>query len=152
MGCLIYLHEHGCEWNADCCRIAVEGGHLECLRYLHEHGCEWNTDSCEVAAREGHLDCLRYLHEHGCEWDADSSAFAADMYEFSCLCYLIEEGCDFDPIGCLHKVVADMPHARQKSFAEHLATINCILEHSNLDDEDLCKEFNDAFRRYMNFK
>jgi hypothetical protein len=39
---------------------------LECLIYLHEHGCEWTSETCYHAL--DYPDCLRYLQENGCEW------------------------------------------------------------------------------------
>ena len=59
------------------CTVASKGGHLDCLKYVHEQGCEWDADTCEAAARGGHLECLKYAHEQGCEWDADTCHSAA---------------------------------------------------------------------------
>jgi hypothetical protein len=92
LGCLEYLHEHGCPWNESTCHWAARGGHLECLKYAHEHGCPWNEDTCRAAAQNGHTECLKYAHEHGCPWDERTCIKAVQNGHDDCLKYARDNG------------------------------------------------------------
>jgi hypothetical protein len=37
---------NGCDWNADTCSAAAEGGHLTVLQRGRVNGCDWNADTC----------------------------------------------------------------------------------------------------------
>lgn len=39
---------------------ATRNGHVKCLVYLNEHGCEWDEDTTLGAAEGGHWVCLCY--------------------------------------------------------------------------------------------
>jgi len=37
---LIYLHNYGCPWNEECCKLASLNGRIKVLKYLQEKGCQ----------------------------------------------------------------------------------------------------------------
>ena len=55
---------------------AVQNGQLDILKYLHQEGCSWDKETCRIASKYGQLLCLDYLHKNGCEWDSLSFAAA----------------------------------------------------------------------------
>ena len=60
---LEYWHESGWDFPKDLINIAYSS--LECVKYLHEHGLEWNEECCANAATTGSLELLKYCHENG---------------------------------------------------------------------------------------
>jgi hypothetical protein len=39
------------------------------LQWARANGCEWNADTCWVAAQGGHLAVLQWARANGCDWD-----------------------------------------------------------------------------------
>jgi hypothetical protein len=62
---LKYWHESGFAFPQDLMKGSYSS--LECVKYLHEHGLEWNEECCANAATTGSLELLKYCHENGCE-------------------------------------------------------------------------------------
>jgi len=93
LDCMQYLHERGCEWDAQTCRAAAGHGHLQCLQFAHEHGSPWDVDVCERASAQNHLHCLQYLHENGCPWDERTIEAALQRKSTECLEYARAHGC-----------------------------------------------------------
>lgn len=106
LGCLRFLHEHGCYWTWHTCVEAARAGHVACLAYACENGCLGSTEErsspwigaevINVAARGGHLDCIKYMYDRGYagEWDTCNCATAGGHLE--CLKFLHEQGCPWN--------------------------------------------------------
>ena len=74
---LKYAHEKGCKWNAETCKLAAKGGHMDVLKYAHENGCPWDRHTCGNAVWSGHVNVLEYALANGCPWDASECLRAA---------------------------------------------------------------------------
>ena len=60
---LKWLRSQNCHWSEDTCRDAASGGHLDVLKWLRSQDppCPWNEWTCRTAAKRGHLDVLKWL-------------------------------------------------------------------------------------------
>jgi hypothetical protein len=66
---LQWLKANGCDWSANTCSEAAEGGHLVLLQWARANGCEWDARTCSAAAAGGHLAVLQWARANGCDWD-----------------------------------------------------------------------------------
>lgn len=90
LDCLRYLHENGCEWNADTCTESASRGHLDCLKYARENGCKIDSSACRRAAHGGHFECFKYAHEQGVGLSTSMAAVAAQAGRLELLVYMQE--------------------------------------------------------------
>ena len=58
-----------CDWDANTCRRAAEGGFLEVLQWARENGAEWDGRTCFEAAKNNHLGVLQWARANGCPWN-----------------------------------------------------------------------------------
>ena len=74
----------GSHMDADTCKSAAEGGHLEVLQWARANGCEWDSDTCAIAAQGGHLEMLQWARANCCVWDEWTCASAAGGGTWRC--------------------------------------------------------------------
>ena len=82
MHILHWAREHGCDWNWETCKAALENGHLELLKWAivsgfiteKENDDDDNDDEddverfnlCDAAAEKGYWDIVKLAWDHGC--------------------------------------------------------------------------------------
>ena len=66
MSTLIWLREHGYQWDEVTCRNATKIGHFEMLRWARQNGCPWDTRTFDAAFNAGRLDIVQWLRENNC--------------------------------------------------------------------------------------
>ena len=94
---LVWLLEHGFQWDQNSTSQAATGGNIEVLKYLILLKCPWSEDVCINAAKKGHLELLKWAKESNCPWPASRMFPAAVLCNnFELYQWLFDQACPFE--------------------------------------------------------
>ena len=90
---LLWLQEHGYDWDEGVCANVSAKGYLEILTELHARDCPWDASTCSFAALHNQRECLSFAREYGCPWNESTTANAAKAGNLALLTYLHVNNC-----------------------------------------------------------
>jgi hypothetical protein len=91
--CLKYLFAHNCPRSHWACSMTGVKDDIETLKYVHENGCELNANLLWYVMKYNSIKCLRYANKHNIPCTSHNAERAAEHDSYECFRYICEQYC-----------------------------------------------------------